>query len=310
MGDHHMKIEVSNLGVIKDAEVDLKPLTIFVGSNNAGKTWLAYTLSAILGPYGWRKYTNAYVADEIQDSYPTLETAIQLVLDEGNTKIDVVDFADKHGEKYINKVAKLEKQWMREFMSTEQALFDNLDVNVRLTETKEAFLKWILNHPLDRKLSVGRGKRPPLISVLKEAGERELFIYTSTEENVSENLPPKAVKDFVVNSGFGPLHHALHPFLYIFPTERTTFITFPFSSKEILASEAPQHEQGSKAMIGPVGHFIEMIGAAFQSSLSRRKREAKNNSAIREYIRLADLFEKHILGGGVDFSTPEPEPRR
>ena len=227
MGDHHLKIEVSNLGVIKDAEVDLKPLTIFVGSNNAGKTWLAYTLSAILGPYGWRKYTNAYVADEIQDSYPTLETAIQLVLDEGNTKIDLVDFAEKHGEKYINNVAKLAKQWMREFMSTEQALFDNLDVNVYLTETKEMFLKWILNHPLDRKLSVGRGKRPPLISVLKEAGEHELFIYTSTEENVSENLPPKAVKDFVVNSVFSALHQALYPFLYIFPTERTTFITFP-----------------------------------------------------------------------------------
>jgi predicted ATPase len=39
-----MKVTVRNLGVIKEAEVDLKPLTIFVGPNNAGKTWLAYTL--------------------------------------------------------------------------------------------------------------------------------------------------------------------------------------------------------------------------------------------------------------------------
>src|SRR5260370_7898958 len=185
MGDHHMKIEVSNLGVIKDAEVDLKPLTIFVGSNNAGKTWLAYTLSAILGPYGWRKYTNAYVADEIQDSYPTLETAIQLVLDEGNTKIDLVDFADKHGEKYINNVAKLAKQWMREFMITEQALFDNLDVNVRLTETKKAFLKWILNNPLDRKLSFGHRKRPPLILLLKNTDTPPLLPNPLPKQNLS-----------------------------------------------------------------------------------------------------------------------------
>ena len=42
-----MKITVRNLGVIKEAEVDLKPLTIFIGPNNSGKTWLAYTLANI-----------------------------------------------------------------------------------------------------------------------------------------------------------------------------------------------------------------------------------------------------------------------
>jgi predicted ATPase len=43
-----MKVTVRNLGVIKEAEVDLKPLTIFVGPNNAGKTWLAYALTGVL----------------------------------------------------------------------------------------------------------------------------------------------------------------------------------------------------------------------------------------------------------------------
>ena len=43
-----MKIKVSNLGPLQGpAEFDLKPLTIFIGPNNAGKTWLAYTLAGI-----------------------------------------------------------------------------------------------------------------------------------------------------------------------------------------------------------------------------------------------------------------------
>jgi predicted ATPase len=37
-----MKLEILNLGVIEKAEIDIKPLTLFVGPNNAGKTWLAY----------------------------------------------------------------------------------------------------------------------------------------------------------------------------------------------------------------------------------------------------------------------------
>ena len=42
-----MKLEIRNLGVIEEAKIDIKPLTVFVGPNNAGKTWLAYTFSGI-----------------------------------------------------------------------------------------------------------------------------------------------------------------------------------------------------------------------------------------------------------------------
>ena len=39
-----MKIKIRNLGPIRDEAVfELKPLTIFIGPNNSGKTWLAYT---------------------------------------------------------------------------------------------------------------------------------------------------------------------------------------------------------------------------------------------------------------------------
>lgn len=37
-----MKIQIQNLGAIKEAELDLgKRLTIFCGSNNSGKTYAA-----------------------------------------------------------------------------------------------------------------------------------------------------------------------------------------------------------------------------------------------------------------------------
>src|SRR5437868_4938430 len=107
-----MKVTVRNLGVIREAEIDLKPLTIFVGPNNAGKTWLASTLAGILGPYGWEEYTNAYIESKVPKAYPPLEPFIEQVWNTGNAKIDLVQFADEYGELYLNNVARLAKQWM------------------------------------------------------------------------------------------------------------------------------------------------------------------------------------------------------
>lgn len=55
-----MKVAIKNLGAVREAEIELKPLTVFVGPNNTGKTWSAYTIAAILSYYGWFEYKNYY----------------------------------------------------------------------------------------------------------------------------------------------------------------------------------------------------------------------------------------------------------
>ena len=39
-----LKFQVKNLGVIKAGEFVQKPLTLFCGPNNSGKTWVMYSL--------------------------------------------------------------------------------------------------------------------------------------------------------------------------------------------------------------------------------------------------------------------------
>ena len=75
-----MKVKVQKLGIIQSAEFNLKPLTIFVGPNNTGKTWLAYTLASILGTHGWYEYAQAYAGDQISKVYPPLDSAIDQLL--------------------------------------------------------------------------------------------------------------------------------------------------------------------------------------------------------------------------------------
>ncbi|TMC17670.1 MAG: hypothetical protein E6J34_18270 [Chloroflexi bacterium] len=68
-----MKVTISHLGAISEANIDLKPLTIFVGPNNAGKTWLAYTLASLFGPFGYKNCYEEYLKnydEEAPGLYP------------------------------------------------------------------------------------------------------------------------------------------------------------------------------------------------------------------------------------------------
>lgn len=50
-----MKLTIEKLGRIEHAEIEIRPLTVFVGANNANKTWAAYALYGLLRFLTWRK---------------------------------------------------------------------------------------------------------------------------------------------------------------------------------------------------------------------------------------------------------------
>ncbi len=307
-----MKIEVRNLGVITEAQIDLKPLTIFVGPNNAGKTWLAYTLAGIFGHYGWMRYVRAYVREEVSDTYPPIDIALQQILNDGSTKFDLVQFAEDFGELYINNVAKLAKKWMPDFMRSERISFDDLDVQVNISEEKERIVAQVLDQAWEREIS--GEKRKQLINALKESGKRELYIYTSSQGEISEKLPLRAIKEFLVMGVFAVLHHSFYLDVPIFPTERTAFITFPFNEvEESKTIEGPERTKKRRPLIEPVGYFLTMIRSAFLTgSLEKSAREgnAIDNFALKSYTELAQFLEQRILNGNIVFSTPEPDPGR
>ncbi len=96
-----MKVTFRNLGVINEAEIDLKPLTVFVGPNNSGKTWLAYALAGIFGLYGFVQYLKAYAEEEVSGTYPLLDNAVEQVLKTGSATLDLVQLAKEYSAKVV-----------------------------------------------------------------------------------------------------------------------------------------------------------------------------------------------------------------
>ena len=58
-----MKIQIKNLGVLKQAEFSLGDLTIICGGNNTGKTYATYALFGFLS-FWWEKYVVSVKKDD------------------------------------------------------------------------------------------------------------------------------------------------------------------------------------------------------------------------------------------------------
>ncbi len=333
-----MKIEICNLNDISRAEIDLRPLTIFIGPNNMGKTWIAYILSGIFGSRGWEEYSQAYARGQLPKSYPSLDAAIEDVLAKGNATIDLYKLAEEYGEIYFQNVADYARNWMNDYMETQLANFSNMKVSINLAEIKAVFLEQVEKYPLLIRVAGG------LFTIRKEQDDKTLYAFTSIEgeEQLAEKLSVEEIKYRLVRSIFRVLHQSLYPNVRVFPTERTTLVTFPFGSRtsgkvprpldrntldaletlektlqkiQNLSGLTPSTtiERNARATIGPVANFLDMMSAVFRigsQQMEERKAKAKNDLRIQKYIDLAEILENQILSGRLAFSTPEPDPRR
>jgi AAA15 family ATPase/GTPase len=316
-----MKIKISNLGPIHDeAQFDLKPLTIFIGPNNSGKTWLAYTLAAIFSPYGYKFYTDNEHIEDIPQNYPPLIQVTDKILQEGKAKLNLWQFADEYGERYFNNIALQASTWLPKFMSTNNISFNKMKCLISITEEKQKFLKHVQDASIH--MGIGISKQKILINIRKKKGQKDLYLYTSSEDLEQEELPREILEEVLTKEVLRVFHYALYPNVVFFPTERTTYITVPFSAfsyrsqqKNILSERFESEDEFAKVrpVPAPVGYCMNFINKALQVDTEKkleREKKAQTSLQVAEYIKLADILEKSILGGTIDFSVSDPAPTR
>ncbi|MFN6517327.1 MAG: AAA family ATPase [Nostoc sp. CreGUA01] len=312
-----MKVEIYNLGVIQKAEIDLKPLTVFIGGNGTGKTWTAYTLASILGHHGFKKYLKSYIDGKTHQKYPIIDLAIEKFLEEGNVCIDLINFAQEYAEIYINDVSFSSHSWMKTFLATEFGAFEKMNVKFNLADTQAKIFENIRKSALERQISFGsQGKQS--LRILKELGEDSIYFYIISEDNFVKELPKRVFREFLLQEIFQIIHRAFYSYVYIFPTERTTFITFPFSiKKEIINLENVDEIENFQKKIkindivsdkkvknqsAAVQSLIEILANAYIKTSAEREEEIEKTPETSVYIRLAEILEEKILQGGIDIN--------
>jgi energy-coupling factor transporter ATP-binding protein EcfA2 len=292
-----MKIQVKNLGILNEVEIDLKPLTIFVGPNNSGKTLLAYVLVAILGQIGFDKYKDTLDRDKIAEMYPPLDGVIQKLIDEGNAKIDLCQFADEYAEVYINDVALNAQKWLAEFMRVERFSFDNLEIKIALEQKKEQILRHIVSSAMDEGISSGQRRKSPLVNATKKQGDQILYFYTSGS---IENLFEETICHFVVKKVFEAIHEGIFVDTHVFPTERTTYIPMIASgakSRRTLDSQVVYQVSGYES--NPLTDFLTLMVDSIFRNPGKRNDEVQKHPSMQKYGIFSQMLQKEILGGNL-----------
>lgn len=84
-----MKLSVRNLGRIREAEVDLRPLTVLVGQNDTNKTWLAYAFAALASRVACTPPRIFERREESTEYFPELNAAISALNGQVQSQFDL-----------------------------------------------------------------------------------------------------------------------------------------------------------------------------------------------------------------------------
>lgn len=296
-----MKVNICNLGIVKKADIELKPLTVFLGENGTGKTWTAYAISTILAKDGFARYLDYYLKNETTFQYPILKEIIEQLIKEGNAKLNLVNFVQEYGEIYINEVGKFISQNMSMVMDTERANFSNFTIKFCLDQIQKNLSIKLKKDSINK--SIGK-----VFTIFKEKNDQNIYFYSILEKeqnNILDKIPKKVVKEVIISTIFQFIHQALSSFVYAFPTERTTFITLPFYEnwKEEISRKEEFLEDDKSSNIIPfaIKSLMEIIVMSSQITISERYEQEKLKPQIAHYINLANILEQNILRGYIDF---------
>jgi predicted ATPase len=295
-----MKITVKNLGVIEKAEIDLKPLTVFVGHNSTGKTWTAYALASVFSPYGYKKYLESYINGKTKQTYIILDKAIEKFLTVGSAEIDIVQFAKENIQAYINDVAHLAPGWMRSYLSTRRVNFEDLVIQINLHGCETQLAEKIKTTSVESHLSILSNK----LNLYKEKDSKQVVFFMESKKKTKKQVPSQIIKRFICEGIFEILHRIFFLNTRLFPTERTTFITIPIRDGENKeADESEQTKEASNALrfSHPVESFVNMIAVTSSIPLEDRIESIKEKPQIKEFMSLAVFLEEKILLGKGNF---------
>ena len=257
-------------------------------------------------------YTYKYTEGGAEFRYPPIEETIQQFIEKGNAKINLIEFSRNFIEIYINEIAKTVPEWINRFLATRRVNLDNMSINIILSDyDKNRISDELIALHMRAERFMGKMHSSGLIlNSLKEENSEELYCYIKSEAHDSEKIPgaviKREVREFVVSVTFSIIRKVLFPNTPIFPTERSTFITLPFPSiqdkeKGYNIKKRNEHKYNGEFFFSePVKDFLEILKSSLKEYFNRKVDE-RNNPKITEFIRLANLLERDILGGDIDF---------
>jgi predicted ATPase len=316
-----MMFKFTNLGNIKSSEINLKPLTIFVGPNNTGKTYSAYCVYGVLDPAiapFYASHTGLDVFDRFIDD----------LTERGYVEINLEEIVKKYSNLLLNDLCKVfVENIIYKFMQTsKKSIFDNTKIEVKLSdEDLNIILKHIKNAEIKGGFGVTDDKE--LIITEKKKNKMSLNIYTKVEDEKDRKTirqifsDKEILKEFLIVNILNIITSGIRRKVAVLPAERLALVTlYRYLGKrgikiaDLIFEEAFEDADRLRKMIRdilfvsykyskPIKDFI-----AFLDDLDKISEEFENDDHKenrKDFIQLAEMIENKILKGKIKLEKKE-----
>ncbi|WP_416236239.1 AAA family ATPase [Spirulina sp. CCNP1310] len=196
-----MKINVHNLGVIKQAEFELGDLTIICGKNNSGKTYVAYAVFGFLAT--WREGFDVEIANDVIDR----------ILNQGLATINLNSDIDSP-EQILSQACQAYTKNLAEIFGAERAKFAQTSFEVFLDLNGN-----FLDHGYETNIGAS-GSNQQIFSLIKLPNSPELTVtLLAAKENI--DFPRQIIKKIISDAIKYILFARFFPRPFIASAERT-----------------------------------------------------------------------------------------
>lgn len=200
-----MKIKLWNLGSIKEAEVDLRPLTVIIGPNNSNKTYIAYSI------YGLYQLVSLNFYDEILEK---IEFTTQA--DHWSLKIDrrFYDVISEVIQSYASRFSGIKLQSF--FQDSSGKIFEKTKFSIEISEDDiKTAIEKVLAHIIEYRQSLASFG---IKKIERSDNNNEILFYPEKEAEIYD-YKNMVLLDFVAGVVTFSFSDALP-----LPAERNVFI--------------------------------------------------------------------------------------
>lgn len=121
-----MIIEINNLGFVKNVKVNLnKDLIVLCGSNNTGKTYVAYAI------YGLMKHRS------LDSKISSISNAIKTLPENGEVEIDLIKLLKDKGAEHFGRVAKRYVKELSNVFASPDGTFEKTQIELQKGDTEK-----------------------------------------------------------------------------------------------------------------------------------------------------------------------------
>jgi predicted ATPase len=293
-----MKIKFSNLGSIQETELDLRPLTVIIGPNNSGKTYIAYSTYGL-----WQRARHTLGIRRDNKSELELKPEEH---DRWSLKIDhnLLDFFIRDIEKTAKHFGEDKYFGVQQFFQdSSRKLFSttSFEMIISQQEVEDAINQLIQQDaiPLTDEISLKLTRKEDVL----------FFEIQPKNEELSKNQTLHFTNRFITNRFISSVAEVLFYNIFPFPAERNAFINIYkiLETKRYRILKQKQRESfinsTSEEKFGlpqpliaidirypqPVEDFLD-----FLSEIELQETTKINSSNKNEFQKLADEIEKQL----------------